>query len=258
MHNGQGLPPRAGSEYEGDLYPYGADRYAPTDPRAFAARLDLITASEYEDALRACADMDDLHDLRACIAMMDLDDLRACIAMMGLLVSRIAVAPRRLAEYDACTLKAEMRAMRRAFDLRDEMRRSMYDLKTKMRRAKYDPKADKDARELEAQEERLRALDKELELWEAEDHIAFDAASRIQAGHSLAAQERPCAQEKDNAQYLEPRAGERRAAHPGGELCRHRRRGVRDGGVLRARDHRLREDLRRGAPGPLHLEVDRG
>jgi len=61
-----GLPPRAG-RYEGDLHPYGADRYAPTDPRAFAARLDLITASEYKDALRACADMDDLHDLRACI-----------------------------------------------------------------------------------------------------------------------------------------------------------------------------------------------
>jgi len=58
-----GLPPRAGSEYN-DLHAHGADRYAPTDPRAFAARLDLITASEYEDALRACADMDDLHDLR--------------------------------------------------------------------------------------------------------------------------------------------------------------------------------------------------
>ena len=26
MHNGHGLPPRAGSEYEGDLHPYGADR----------------------------------------------------------------------------------------------------------------------------------------------------------------------------------------------------------------------------------------
>jgi len=105
MHHGQGLPTRAGSEYEGDLHPYGADRYTPTNPRAFAARLDLITASEYKDALRACADMDDLHDLRACIAMMDLDDLRACIAMMDLFVSRIAAAPRRLAEYDACTLR---------------------------------------------------------------------------------------------------------------------------------------------------------
>jgi len=98
--------------------------------------LDLITASEYKDALHACADMDDLHDLRACIAMMDLDDLRACIAMMDLLVSRILTAPRRLAEYDACTLKAEMRAMRRALDLKNEMWRAMYDLKTEMRRAK--------------------------------------------------------------------------------------------------------------------------
>ena len=117
--------------------------------------------------MRACADMDDLHDLRACIAMMDLDDLRACIAMMDLFVSRISAAPRRLAEYGACTLKAEMRAMHRAFDLKDEMRRAMYDLKTEMQRAKYDPKADKnEARELEAQE-------------------------------------RLCAQDKDNAQYLE-------------------------------------------------------
>jgi len=126
--------------------------------------LDLITASKYKDALRACADMDDLHDLRACITMMDLDDLRACIAMMDLFVSRIAAAPRRLAEYDARTLKAEMRARCRAFDLRDEMRRARNDLKTEMRRAKYDPKADKEAHELEAQEERVRALDEELEL----------------------------------------------------------------------------------------------
>jgi len=55
-------------------------------------------------------------------------------------------------------------------------------------------------------------------LWLAEDHIAFGAASRIQddedearenelpcvqAVHSLVAQERACAQDKDNAQYLE-------------------------------------------------------
>jgi len=67
--------------------------------------------------------------------------------------------------------------------------------------------ADKEARELEAKEERLRALDEELELREAEDHIAFDAASRIQAdkneARELEAQERLCAQDKDNAQYLE-------------------------------------------------------
>jgi len=42
-----GLPTsRAGSEYD-DLHAHGADRYAPTDLRAFAARVDLITASEY-------------------------------------------------------------------------------------------------------------------------------------------------------------------------------------------------------------------
>jgi len=236
MHNGQGLPPRAGSEYEGDLHPYGADRYAPTDPRAFAARLDLITASEYEDALRACANMDDLDDLRDCIAMMDLDDLRACIAMMDLFVSRTSPAPRRLAEYDACTLKAEMRAMRRAFDLRDEMWRAMYDLKTEMRRAKYDPKAEMRRATFELRASRLPVTPapppatptatpspqqqflEEQELWPAEDHIAFGAASRIQndedearenellcvqAVHSLEAQERLCAQDKDNAQYLE-------------------------------------------------------
>ena len=55
-------------------------------------------------------------------------------------------------------------------------------------------------------------------MWPAEDHIAFGAASRIQddedearenelpciqAVHSLVAQERPCAQDKDSVQYLE-------------------------------------------------------
>jgi len=232
MQNGQGLPPRAGSEYEGDLHPYGAGRYAPTDPRAFAARLDLITASEYEDALRACADMDDLDDLRACIAMMDLDDLRACIAMMHLFVSRILAAPM-MHEYNACTLKAEMRAMCRAFDLKAEMWRAENDLKTEMRRAKYDLKAEMRRATFELRASRLPATpapppatltatpspqQQFLEEQESEDHIAFGAASRIQddedearenellcvqAGHSLVAQERPCAQEKDNAQYLE-------------------------------------------------------
>jgi len=56
---------------------------------------------------------------------------------------------------------------------------------------------------LEAQE-RLRAQDKDNA---HKDHIAFDAASRIQAdkneARELVAQERPCAQDKDNAQYLE-------------------------------------------------------
>jgi len=224
MHNGQGLPPRAGSEYEGDLHPYGADRYAPTDQRAFAARLDLITASEYEDALRACADTDDLDNLRACIAMMDLDDLRACIAMMDLFISRISAAPT-MHEYDA------LRAMCRAFDLKAEMRRAENNLETEMQRAQ----AEMRRATFELRASRLPATPapppatptatplpqqqflEEQELRLAEDHIAFGAASRIQddedetrenellcvqAGHSLVAQERPCAQEKDNAQYL--------------------------------------------------------
>ena len=91
----QGLPhPRAGSEYD-DLHAYGADRYAPTDLRAFAARVDHITASEYEDEHpRAGSAYDDLHahgadryaptDLRAFAARVDLitaseyeDELRA-------------------------------------------------------------------------------------------------------------------------------------------------------------------------------------
>jgi len=35
--NGQGLPPRAGSEYEDDLRAYGADRYVPTDAERYAS-----------------------------------------------------------------------------------------------------------------------------------------------------------------------------------------------------------------------------
>jgi len=237
MHNGQGLPPRAGSEYKGDLHPYGTNCYAPTDPRAFAARLDLITASGSgnEDALRACADMDDLDDLRACIAVMDLDDLRACIAMMDLFVSRISAAPT-MHEYDA------MRAMCRAFDLKAEMRRAENDLETEMRRATYDLRAETRRATFEFRASRLPATPapppatptatpspqqqflEEQELRLAEDHIAFGAASRIQddedearenellcvqAVHSLVAQGRPCAREKDNAQYLEQENGVR-------------------------------------------------
>jgi len=206
--NGPGLPPRAGSDYE-DLRAYGAGRYVPTAPtnlRAFAAQLDLITASEYEDALRACANMD---DLRACVAMMyedlraygagryvptaptdlrafaaqldlitaskyedalpacaNMDDLRACVAMMGLEISRMDDEDK-ACEHELLCVQADMNA----------------------------------ACELEAQERR-QALDEELELRLAKDHVAFEA-SRIQAVHSLVAQEQPCAQDKDNAQYLE-------------------------------------------------------
>jgi len=209
------------------------------DLRAFAARLDLITASECEDALRACANMD---DLRACIAMMDLDDLCACIAMMDLFISRVSAAST-LHEHDACTLEAKMRAIIRAFHLKDEklrimfdlkaeMRRAMFDLKAEMRRAKYNLKAEMRRATFELRASRLLATpapppatptataqDKdnmrqfleEQELWLAKTHITFGAASRIQddedlrarAVHFLEAQERLCAQDKDNAQYLE-------------------------------------------------------
>jgi len=183
----QGLPhPRVGSEYD-DLHAHGADRYAPTDLRAFAARVDLITASEYEDDLRAYgaghyvpttptdlrAFAAQLHlitgseyetALRACANM---DDLRACVTMMDPFISRMDDEDK-ARDSELLCVQADMNA----------------------------------ALELEAQERR-RGLDEELELWLAEDHIAFKAASRIQAVHSLVAQERPCAQDKDNAQYLE-------------------------------------------------------
>jgi len=227
MQNGHGLPPRAGSREYDDLHAHGADRYAPTDLRAFAARLDLITASECEDALRACANM---------------DDLCACIAMMDLFISRVS-AESTLHEHDACTLEAKMRAIIRAFhlsneklrimfDLKAEMRRATLDLKAEMRRAKYDLKAEMRRATFELRASRLPATpappsatptataqDKdnmqqfleEQELWLAKTHITFGAASRIQddedlrarAVHFLEAQERLCAQDKDNAQYLE-------------------------------------------------------
>jgi len=153
--NGPGLPPRAGSEYEGDLHAYGAGCYAPIDLCAFAARLDLITASVYEneDALRACANMD---GLRASIAMMDLDDLRACIAMMDLFILRISAASTPH-EHDASTLKAEMRAITRAFDLKDKMRRAKFDLKAEMRRATFDKKAEMRRATFELRASRLPA-----------------------------------------------------------------------------------------------------
>jgi len=231
QQNVQRLPhPRAGSEYEGGLRAYGADRYAPTDLRAFAARLDLITASVCEDALRNCANMD---DLRACIAMMDLDDLCACIAMMGLFISRVS-AESTLHEHDVFDLKTKK--LRIMFDLKAEMRRATFDLKTEMRRAKYDPKAEMRRAKFKLRASRLPATPapppatptatpspqqqflEEQELWLAEDHTAFGAAPRIQndedearenellcvqAVHSLEAQEQLCAQDKDNAQYLE-------------------------------------------------------
>jgi len=205
MHNGQRLPPRAGSEYD-DLRVYGADRYAPTDLRAFAARLDLITASEYEDALRACAIMD---DLRACIAMMDMDDLHACIAMMDLFISRVTVAWK---PHDACTLKAEMRAITFAPDLKADMRRATFELRASRLPATPAPPPATPTATAQDKDDMQQFLE-EQELWLTKTHIRFGAASRIQddedlrarAVHFLKAQERLCAQDKDkdNAQYLE-------------------------------------------------------
>jgi len=201
--NGQGLPPRAGSGYEDDLRAYGAGRYvptAPTDLRAFAAQLDLITASEYEDALRACANM---------------NDLRACIAMMDLFISRM--------------------------DDEDEARenellcaQAVHSLVAQERPCAQD-------------KDNMQQFLEEQELWLAEDHIAFGAASRIQndedearenellcvqAVHSLVAQERPCAQDKDNAQHLEQ---ENDGLHPGRDQARLHRGCAAGGGSFRSR-----------------------
>jgi len=107
-------------------------------------------------------------------------------------------------------------------DLKTEMQRAKYDLKAEMRRPTFalrasglpvtpaPPPATPTATPSPQQQF--------LEEQESEDHIVFGAASRIQddedearenellcvqAVHSLVAQERPCAQKKDNAQYLE-------------------------------------------------------
>jgi len=163
-----------------------------------------------------------MDDLRACIAMMDMDDLRACIAMMDLFISQVTAAWK---PHDACTLKAEMRAITRALDLKAEMRRATFDLKAEMRRATFELRASRlpatpapPPTTPTATPSPQQQFLEEQELWPAEDHIAFGAASRIQndedearenellcvqAVHSLEAQERLCAQDKDNAQYLE-------------------------------------------------------
>ena len=85
----------------------------------------------------------------------------------------------------------------------------------------------------------------EQELWLAEDHIAFGAASRVQNGedearenellcvqavHSLVVQEQPCVQDRQGQRAV-PRAGEQRAAHPGGNRAR-LHRGCAAGGEL--------------------------
>jgi len=189
MQNDRGLPPRAGSEYEDDLRAYGADRYAPTDLRAFAARLELITASEYEDALRACANM---------------DDLRACAAMIELFISRLSAASTPH-EHDAST-KGELAPTEEKL--------------CDMSCANFErPAPARQPPPLQSAKLRLNSLtglprDQLI----TENHIAFGAASciqgdedearenelpRVRAVHFLVAQERPRAQDKDNAQYLE-------------------------------------------------------
>jgi len=61
--------------------------------------------------------------------------------------------------------------------------------------------------EVFAERDNMQQFLEEQELWLAEDHIAFDAASRIQAdkneARELEAQEQLRAQDKENAQYLE-------------------------------------------------------
>jgi len=121
-----------------------------------------------------------------------------------------------------------------------------------------------------------------------DEKAAFDSAveaavARINANASHAAhgaaQERPCAEDKDNAQYLEHENNGLRiqaetkpdytvAARPGEFPESGQPTAVvvaaaepeTGGCVLRARDghDRRRGDIRRSAPGPLHLEVDRG
>jgi len=216
MHNNQGLHPRAGSEYEGDLHPYGVDRCAPTDPRAFAARLDVITASEYDD-LRAygvllCTQAEDMAQGVPGAARAVHRTAFACANSM--LEARpgkpLSPSGKPLSHYERlATLKA---LVKKVFAAQYNMQQFLEEQELRLAEdhiafdAASRIQADKEARELEAQE-RLRALDEELELWEAEDHIAFDAASRIQAdkneARELEAQERLCAQDEDNAQYLE-------------------------------------------------------
>ena len=178
--NGQGLPPRAGSEYEDDLRAYGADRYVPTDAERYASNKGGRLCTQAENEFTTLAEQ--LATLKAEMRadrFEQLGDLKA--EMLG-------------------DLKAEMRAM---FEL----------IASRLPATPAPPPATPTATPSPQQQ-----FLEEQELWLAEDHIAFGAASRIQddedearenellrvrAMHFLVAQERPCAQDKDNAQYLE-------------------------------------------------------
>jgi len=159
--NGPGLPPRAGSEHEGGLRAYGADRYVPTDAERYASnkggRLCTQATALAEQLTIAKAEIK--ADLNA---KMD--------AMFELIASRLPATPAPPPATPTATPSPKQKFL------------------------------------------------EEQELWLAEDHIAFGAASRIQddedetqenellcvqAVHSLVAQERPCAQDKDSVQYLE-------------------------------------------------------
>jgi len=207
MHHDQGLPPRAGSEYEGDLHPYGVDRYAPTDPRAFAARLDEMRADTFEQ----------LGDLKADMVA-DLDaKMDARFAKMEAMLERLlGPTPAPPPATPTATPSPQQRSIALAKQRFDERA-----TREAARAATSTPPPSRAASYLSAatatpSPQQQFPVEQELRL--AEDHIAFGAASRIQddedearenellcvqAGHSLAAQERPCAQEKDNAQYLE-------------------------------------------------------
>jgi len=166
--NGPVLPPRAGSENKDDLRAYGADRYVLTDAERYASN----------KGGRLCTQ---------------------------------AIA---LAEQLA-TVKAEMRAgwFQQLGDLNAKMDAMLELNASRLPATPAPPPATPTATPSPKQQ-----FLEEQELWLAEDHIAFGAASRIQddedearenellcvqAVHSLVARERPCAQDKDNAQYLE-------------------------------------------------------
>jgi len=201
LNDQEGLPTRAGSEYEDDLRAYGAGRYvptAPTDLRAFAAQLDLITASEFEDALWACANMDDLH---ACIAMMDLfmsrmddeDEARKnellCVLDTKDLVPEQAAAPPGSDEF----------TFKQLGDLKAEMRADTFEKLGEMRADTFEQLGDLNVR----MDEQLGDLNAKMDEQLGDLHAKMRIQADKDEARELEAQERLCAQDKDNAQYLE-------------------------------------------------------
>jgi len=226
--NIQGLPtPRAGSEYD-DLHAHGADRYAPTDLRAFAARVDLITASEYEDDLRAygagryvpiaptemkLCDMSGANFERPAPAQQPTPLQSAKLRLNSLMQSAKLQFHRVKCAQLGGLLCAQAEDMAQGVPGATlAVRHTAFDWALSMLAASpgkplspYEQSATlhEMANEVFAARDNMQQFLEEQELWLAEDHIAFEAASCIQAVHSLVAQERPYAQDKDNAQYLE-------------------------------------------------------